>query len=141
MNTFARRRERRQHRLLHLGPQLQVLSSKLGERIGRAIGRTHGPVHLLLHEFLLADECLDTFLEVAAEIALHRVAIKPDHRLEQRGRKNRAAELFLIGDHLQQHEARDVLIALVLDHLHARARDHHVADVVDRDVTTLRGVV
>ena len=32
-------------------------------------------------------------------------------------------------------------LRLVFDHLHALAGDHHVADVVERDVTALRGVV
>jgi hypothetical protein len=49
--------------------------------------------------------------------------------------------LFLVGDHLQQDQPRDVLVRLVFDHLHAHARDHQIADVVERDVTALRGVV
>src|SRR5688572_26877018 len=91
--------------------------------------------------FLLAHESLDALLEVCAQETLQRVAVEADQRFEQRRRKDRPAELFLVGDHLQQDQPRDVLVRLVFDHLHAHAGNHEIADVVERDVTALRGVV
>jgi hypothetical protein len=87
------------------------------------------------------DEGRDALLQVGAQEALQRIAVAADQRLEQRGREDRPPELLLVGDDLQQDQPCDVLVGLVLDHLHAHAGDHQVADVVQGDVAALRGVV
>jgi hypothetical protein len=48
---------------------------------------------------------------------------------------------FLIRDHLQQDQSGDVLVGLVLDDTDLLACHDQVADVLERDVPALRGVV
>ena len=55
--------------------------------------------------------------------------------------EDRPPELLLLGNHLQQDVAGDVMPGLVLDHLDLLALDDQRADVVERDVPALRCVV
>ena len=95
----------------------------------------------VLHYFLLPHESLDAFFEVRAQESLQRVAVEANQRFEQRRRQDGSPELFLIGDDLQQDQARDVLVGLVFDHSHLFTRDDHAADVVQRDMPALRCIV
>ena len=62
-------------------------------------------------------------------------------RLEQLEAQHRGSELLLARDDLQQDAAGDVLAALVVDHLDALAARDELAQVVERDVPALLGVV
>ena len=81
------------------------------------------------------------FSRKLGQAALHRVAVEADDRLEHLGAQDRPPELLLLGDHLQQDVAGDVVAGLVLDDPDLLALDDQAADVVERDVPALRRVV
>jgi hypothetical protein len=87
------------------------------------------------------QEGLDALLEEARQESLHRVAVEPDDRFEHGRAQDRATELFLFGDHLQQDVPGDVLAGLVLDDPDLLTLDDQAPDVVERDVAALRSVV
>jgi hypothetical protein len=142
----ARRRPRRgdehlQHAFLHAVPHFHVLPGQFRHRVHRRRRARQHLGDLLLHGFLLPHEGGDALLEVAGHEVLHRPAVVADDGLEQLGGQDRLAELLLLGDHLQEDQAGDVLARLVLDDADLLAADDEVPDVLERDVLADRGVI
>src|SRR5580658_4405281 len=75
----AGRVERGEHRGLHLGPHLHVLTGHLGERRHRRLKRFS---HLCLHHVLLLQQAADALLQVLRQQLLDRVAVETNDGLE-----------------------------------------------------------
>jgi len=140
-SRLARGNQHLEHPLLHAVPHLHVLPRQLRHRVHRRRRVRQHLRDLLLDVFLLPHEGGDALFQVAGHEVLHRPAVVADDRLEELGRQDGLAELLLLGDHLQEDQARDVLARLVLDHADLLAPHDQVADVLERDVLADGGVI
>src|ERR1700739_3246183 len=130
--------EGREHRRLHPGPHFHVMARHLGDRRHR---RLEGLGHLGLHEVLLTQETADALLEVLRQQLLNRVAVEADDGFEELSAQHRGAELLLARDDLQQDAARQVLAALVVDHLDALTAGDQPPQILERHMTAVVRVV
>ncbi len=90
---------------------------------------------------VLSGELPQTLLEVVADHAPGGAPVRADHLREKVAAHERLTVMLLLGDHLQQDAARDVPLALLVDHDKVDALDHQAADVGEGDVAALNRVV
>ena len=91
--------------------------------------------------FLLGGECFHALFQIPAHEILQTIAVEANDRLEQCFGENGLAELFLLGDDLQQNQAGDVVARLVFYDPHFLALYDELPDVLQRDMPGLRRVV
>jgi len=91
-------------------PALVVLLRDVGHGLERV--DADDVLELVAQVALLAREQLDALVEVATDELLQAAAVAADHLREEVTAHERLAGALLLGDHLQQDAARDVLLVL-----------------------------
>src|SRR6056297_2351520 len=133
------RRSRREEAFLQLFPGVEVLFRKLAQGAhGRLL---HHFQHLVLETLLLVDEGPHAALKVSGQEILHRAAVEADQLLQQLRRKQRPAGLLALHDDLQQDAAREVFAGLGVLDADLVPGDDRLADLFQREVAALGGVV